>query len=222
LFFRPTERFSGGVMGKVLADWSNEHVEWFDTPTGSPEEKEEAFEVASNYMYKLLDYADKDEVIPADVLERERRIFSFCKVGPRAAYLRLDATSKLVSADVLYMLTSTLPAEHIARRFNMSGRKVRAIRRGEAREWYWEYLLIRRLRVIIQARLKVAKKGTKAKMYSISKLVGIDKYEILHYASGRLKLVKLREDIIPPKEYEEMVSSKTLDILYPINQIDLL
>lgn len=209
-------------MAKVLLDWSNDHEEWFDTPTGTKEEMEEAFEVASNYMYKLLDYADKDEVIPEDVLEKERRIFSFCKVGPRAAYFRLDSTSKLVSADVLYMLTSTLPAEHIAKRFGMSGRRVRAIRRGELREWYWEYLLIRRLRTIVQARLKCAKKGTKAKMYSISKLVGVDKYEILHYASGRLKLVRLREDIIPPKEYEEMVASKTLDILYPINQIDLL
>lgn len=195
---------------------------WFDTPEGTQEELMDAFEIASSYLYKILDYADKEEVIPKEVLDKERRIFSFAKRGPRAAYFRLDSKSKLVSADVLYMLTSTLPAKYIALKFNINERKVRAIRRGEVSEWYWEYLLIRRLRTIITAKLRNAKKGVTAKMYSLSKLTGPDKYEILMYASGKTKLARLRQDIIPPKEYEELVCAKTLHIIYPIDQIDLL
>jgi hypothetical protein len=182
----------------------------------------EAFEVASSYMYKLLDYSDKKEEIPDDVLAKERRIFSFCKVGPRAGYFRLDPMSKLVSADVLYMLTSTLPAKYIAAKFGMCERKVRAIRCGETEEWYWEYLLIRRLKTIIRATYRLSKKTTSSAAYSLSKLVGIDKYEILLYASGKYKLVRLRKDIIKPKEYDELVKNKTLDIIYPIKQIELL
>lgn len=208
-------------MSKVRVVYDRQK-EWFDTPEGTQEEMEEAFEITSNYLYKLLDYADKNEVIPQEVLDRERRIFSFAKRGPRAGYFRLDPNSKLVSADVLYMLTSTLPAKYIAEKFGMCERKVRAIRRGEVDEWYWEYLLIRRLRTIVAARLKVAKKGILAKMYSLSKLIDVNKYEILMYSSGKYKLVRLREDIIATKEFERLTKNKTLDIIYPINQIDLL
>lgn len=208
-------------MAKVKTNFNN-HNNWFDTPEGTQEELTEAFEIASNYLYKLLDYSDKKEIIPQDVLDRERRIFSFAKVGPRAGYFRLDPNSKLVSADVLYMLTSTLPAKYIAEKFNMCERKVRAIRRGEVEEWYWEYLLVRRLTTILTARLRSAKKGIDAKMYSLSKLVDTNKYEILMYASGKYKLTKLRKDIISPKLFEKFTNEKTLDIIYPINQIDLL
>jgi hypothetical protein len=208
-------------MAKVKLNYDRQQS-WFDTPIGTKEEMTEAFDIASEYMYKLLDYAEKDDDISKEDIDRERRIFSFCKVGPRAGYFRLDPMSKLVSADVLYMLTSTLPASHIAAKFGMCERKVRAIRRGEVQEWYWEYLLIRRLRTIISTKLRRSNKNGQSRIYSLSKLVGIDKYDILMYASGRLKLVRLREDIIAPKEYARLVETKTLDITYPINQIDLL
>jgi len=208
-------------MAKIRTNYDKQ-ASWFDIPTGSKEEMNEAFKVANSYLYKLLDYAERNEAPSDEELAKERRIFSFCKAGPRAAYFRLDPMSKLVSADVLYLLTSNLPASHIAKKFNMCERKVRAIRRGETEEWYWEYLLIRRLRTIISARFKSSKKGYKAKMYSLSKLVGINKYDILMYSSGRLNLVKLREDIVPKKEYKQMLEDNTLDIIYPINQIDLL
>jgi hypothetical protein len=208
-------------MAKVKINYDQQN-EWYDNPSGTSNQMNEAFEVASEYMYHLLDYADKKVPISDEELERERRIFSFCKLGPRAGYLRLDPNSKLVSADVLYMLTSTLPAKYIAAKFGMCERKVRAIRRGETEEWYWEYLLIRRLKTIITTNLRSAKKGVTAKMYSLSKLVGVNKYEILMYASGKHKLTRLREDIIPIKEYVSLIETKTLDIIYPINQIDLL
>jgi hypothetical protein len=208
-------------MAKVKLNF-NKRNNWFDAPTGTKKELEDAFEISSNYLYNILYYADKPEIIPQDVLDEERRIFSFCKVGPRAGYFRLDPNSKLVSADVLYMLTSTLPASHIAKKFGMCERKVRAIRRGESSEWYWEYLLIRRLRTIISARLRDPDKSEKYKAYSLSKLVDIDRYEILMYSTGKYKLTRLRKDIISPKEYDKLVETKTLDIIYPINQIDLL
>jgi hypothetical protein len=208
-------------VAKVKINYDQQN-EWYDNPSGTPDQMNEAFEIASEYMYHLLDYADKKVPISNEELERERRIFSFCKIGPRAGYFRLDPNSKLVSADVLYMLTSTLPAKYIAAKFGMCERKVRAIRRGETEEWYWEYLLIRRLKTIITTNLRSAKKGVTAKMYSLSKLVGVNKYEILMYASGKHKLTRLREDIIPIKEYVSLIETKTLDIIYPINQIDLL
>jgi hypothetical protein len=208
-------------VSKVKINYNTQN-NWFDTPEGTQEELANSFEVASAYLYRLLDYAEQEDQVTKEELDEERRIFSFCKAGPRAAYFRLDPKSKLVSADVLYMLTSTLPAKYIAEKFNMCERKVRAIRSGDTEEWYWEYLLIRRLKTIIAANLRSAKKGTDAKMYSLSKLVDYDKYEILMYATGKYKLSRLRKDIITPKEYEKLLKNKTLNIVYPINQIDLL
>jgi hypothetical protein len=208
-------------VAKVKLNYDKQR-EWFDTPEGTQEELTDSFEIASNYLYNILYYGDKPEIIPQYILDQERRIFSFCKKGPRAAYFRLDPNSKLVSADVLYMLTSTLPAKYIAEKFNMCERKVRAIRRGEVQEWYWEYLLVRRLTTIITTNLKRTKKGVKSIMYSLSKMIGVEKYENLGYATSRLKLVQMRKDILDTKVYAELENSKTLDIVYPIKVIDLL
>jgi len=201
----------------------NTQDKWYDEIDGTEEEKKEAFEVASKYLYKLLDYAEKDEVITEEELAQERRIFSFAKQGPRGGYLRWDKRSKLVSADVIYILTSTLPAEHIAKKYGMSGRKVRAIRRGEVDEWYWEYFFIRRLMTIIRARYKSRTEPMTCRVaYSLSKLKEDKSYEILLYSSSIRTAKKLREDILTKVEFAKLTKTKTLDIYYPINQIDLL
>jgi hypothetical protein len=210
-------------MAKVKENYEKKQKRWFEDIDGTEEEKVEAFEVASSYLYKLLDYAEKDEVISEEELARERRIFSFAKQGPRGAYLRWDKRSKLTSADVIYMLTSTLPAEHIARKFDMTGRKVRAIRRGEAIEWYWEYLFIRRLMTMIRTRYKNSTKPIVNRIgYKLSKLKDDQTYEVLLYSSSIRTARKLREDILTKELFTKLTKNKTLDIYYPVEQIDLL
>jgi hypothetical protein len=211
-------------MAKVRLNYDKQR-NWFDTPEGTQEEMEEAFNVAENYLYNILSYADKEEHIPDDVLQMERRIFSFCKRGPRAAYFRLDPMSKLVSADVLYMLTSTLPAEHIAKKFNMSGRKVRAIRRGESDEWYWEYLLVRRLKAILRANMDERKKRISKLttcIYTVSELNEKQGYDVIAHISSFRNATKYRKDIIPEKRYNKLLENRTLDIIFPITKVDLL
>ena len=200
----------------------NTQKNWFDTPEGTKEEMEEAFEVTSSYLYKLLDYADDPEGIPQDVLDYERRIFSFAKVGPRAGYFRFDRKSKLVSADVLYILTCTLPAKVVGKKFGICERKIGAIRRGEVEEWYWEYALIKRIRVMLTARQRQANKAPRTRVFSISKLVDIGKEEILLYVTGLRKAKSIRQDIIPLREYKKLEENNTLDIVYPIKQIEVI
>jgi hypothetical protein len=50
-------------MAKVKENYEKKQKRWFEDIDGTEEEKVEAFEVASSYLYKLLDYAEKDEVI---------------------------------------------------------------------------------------------------------------------------------------------------------------
>jgi hypothetical protein len=121
------------------------------------------------------------------------------------------------------MLTSTLPAEHIARKFDMTGRKVRAIRRGEAIEWYWEYLFIRRLMTMIRTRFKNRTKPIVNRIgYKLSKLKDDQTYEVLLYSSSIRTARKLREDILTKELFTKLTKNKTLDIYYPVEQIDLL
>ena len=197
---------------------------WYDKePEGTMEEKKEAFEVASKYLYKILDFADKDEGVPKEVVDREKRIFAFCRQGPRASYIAHGARSKLVSADVLYILSSTIPAKNIALQYDIKENQVRKIRRGDEPSWEWEWRFVNRMRNIIKARLRSSDPTSLTKkIYSISKIDEKGKKEILYYISSLRKAKKLREDMLTKVEYKKITKDNTIDLLYPIDLIEVL
>jgi hypothetical protein len=184
----------------------------------------EAFKVSQEYLYKILEYADKEEPMPKDELELARRIFSFCKQGPKATHFLFSKNGKLVAADVLYILTSTLPANNIGEKFGVAPRKIREIRSGKCEEWYYEWMLVRRLRAIITSNLKRTNVSDKKTIiYSLSKVHGPKDKRVLYYFSSRRKAKALREGILTKIEKAKFDKDKDLiDIIYPIEQVDVL
>lgn len=197
---------------------------WYDSePKGTPEELKEAFETVSNYTYKLLSYSDKDEAIPKEVLDKERRIFTFAKQGPRAGYYLLNPRGKLCSADVLYILTSSVPASHLAKSYGLAECKIREIRRGESKDWAWEYAFVSRMKGIVKNYLVRHDPATARKnIYSLSHVHSPTNIEILYYLSSYRKAVKLREDILTKPIYNKLVKEGILDIIYPIEKIEVI
>lgn len=191
---------------------------------GSVEENEEAFEVASEYLYNILSYADKEveEELTAEDLARERRIFAFCMQGPRAGHFRLTKKEKLTSADVLYILTSSLPAGEICKRFDVNVETVKEIRRGECRPWYWEYMFVRRIQTIIKHRLSRTRTERNKTIYIIYELKPDKTLKDILYASSIRKAKALRESILNKGDFKRMTKDNTLDIYYPIKKADLL
>jgi hypothetical protein len=197
---------------------------WLLPIDGDDKVTEEAFEVSQDYLYKILNYADKEEPIPKDELELARKIFAFCKQGPKATHFLFSKNGKLVSADVLYILTSTLPSKNIGESYGVSDRKIREIRAGKCEEWHFEWILVRRLRAIIKSNLRrtnVSDKNTI--IYSLSKVYGPKDKRILYYFSSKRKAKILRDSILTKEERYKFGRDKTLiDIIYPIEQVDVM
>ena len=187
-------------------------------PEGTPAELEEAFKVAESYLYKIINYGDKEEVIPKEELDKERRIFQFAKQGPRAAFFRLEKRGKLTSADVLYFMSTTKSSRRLAAQYDIEASKIREIRRGDSEEWAWEYNFVKRLKAILKGEMTRARieEFNRNRLYSLSKVTSPTSSEILYYTTSLNKAKKLREDIIPIKSLTKMKEEGTLDILYPI------
>lgn len=197
------------------------YTHWYNQkPNGTQEELEEAFRVSETYLFKILDYAEKDELISKEKLEEYRRIFAISKQGPKARHLLSDNRSKLVSADILYILTTTLPASHIAKRYELQVDEVRRIRRGESPTWDWEYRFVKRIKGMIKGRM--IQQDIRQRIYSVSKVLSPDKKEILIYTTSHRKAKELRESIIPKMEMYKLIKNKSLDIIYPIELIEVI
>jgi hypothetical protein len=80
-----------------------------DIPT---EYNEEMFNTFSETLVRFLDYAEKEEELPDELVKEEKELFKWFRHGAKAGYLRNGTSkmSKLTSADVFYILTSTIPA----------------------------------------------------------------------------------------------------------------
>lgn len=192
-------------------------------PEGTQEEIENSWKVAENYMYNILNYADKEEVISKEELEEQRRIFTLSRQGPRAHHFIFSKRSKLTSADVLYFLTTTNPVNRLAKAYGVAANEIYMIRRGEIERWKWEYEFVKRLKKMITRKYQEIRYRNYEKfIYSISKIDDRLNKEILMYTTSKLKAKGLRQSVIKAKEYEELVKNNTLDILYPIERIDIL
>jgi len=114
-------------------------------PKGDEDELKEAYEIVSTYQATILDYANKEDM-PQEVIDYHRRIFHFAKYGPRKGFFKLYPNSKLVSADVLYILSAKIPRRLMAEKFKVSEETIAGIMKGGDRDWLDEYYLVRRLK----------------------------------------------------------------------------
>ena len=188
---------------------------------GDMEMLEEAFEVSSNYLYKILSYADKEEIIPDEVLERERAIFSFCMQGPRAGNFRLNKKGKLCSADVLYIMCNTQSAPALAEKFGVNELTIKSIRKGMVPGWNWEWQFVNRMKTIIKHTISQSTYRRHEILYSISKVTEYGTKEILMYTTSKVKARALRESLIHKATFKALMKREELDILYPIERIEV-
>lgn len=215
------ESFGKG-RGKYRGIFRARKPKWYQKEiTGTPEELERAYKVAEEYFYKILNYAEKDELIPKEDLDEARRIFAFAKQGPRAHHFLISKDSKLTSADVLYILTTTVPGAQIAKRFNLNYDDVLDIRAGRAPSWEWEYHFIKRIKTIVKHYLTKTR-DLNRRVYTLSKVNSPNNKEILLYTTSIRKAKELRESIITKLEMKRLIKDNSLDILYPIEAIEVL
>ena len=193
---------------------------WKGDIKGSQEEKMEDATIIKEYTYKLLDYADKDE-LPEEEVERHKRLYQFARQGPKAWHHRFNVKNKITSADVLYLLTTNMSSERVGKLLGINGRKVRAIRSGFYPCWEWEYQLIKRIKAIVHNDLK-DRTSDIIKVYSLSKVISPTNKEELYLFSSMMKAKKARKDILSKTEYNKLTKNDTLDILYPIEPKPLL
>ncbi len=197
------------------------YVHWYSKkPEGTQEELEKAFKMSETYLYKLLDYAEADTELTKEELAEARRIFAFSKQGPKAAHFMANQRSKLVSADILYILTSTLPSTNISKMYGIQKEEVKKIRRGESPSWDWEYRFVKRMKGLIKG--KLIQSHLYRRIFTVSKVISPEKKEILLYTSSLRKAKELRQSIIPKMEWYQLEKKGTVDIIYPIELIQVL
>lgn len=194
---------------------------WEGEIDGTEEEKMEAAKLTQEYIYKLLDYAGKDDDLPPEEMERLRRNYAFARQGPRAFHQRFNKKNKLTSGDVLYLLTTTKASERVGKELGVDGRKVRGIRQDEYPCWKWEYDLIKRLRAIIINDLKKSEYKTR-KIFIISHQESPSILKDLYYTNSLRMAKKVRKDMLPKYKLQEYEKEGTLDIIYPIRSEDLI
>jgi len=199
-------------------------LRWYDKPpppTWTMEELIESKNEANTYLYKLLDYSEKESKTDEEV-QKLRRDFFFLKNGPFANYFTAAIRCKMTSADALYALTSSLPAQSIATKFGVKKEKIKELRRGEYLAFMDEYHLIKRLTALIKARLKNDGETHTRNIYKVSELIAEDRYDDHFCTSSLRRAVALRKAMLTVEEYNKLLKKKTLDIMYPIRTLDLM
>ena len=191
---------------------------WQHDVEGTMEEITEEAEYQKEYLYRLLDYAEREEVPTPEEMEKMRRRFQINRQGPRAWYFRLTPSTKLTSADVIYILTSSKGSDRLSKSMGIAATKIREIRRGEVPCWEWEYDLIKKLSSIIRTSVKHRAIRDKS-IYSLSKMTSPGQYEILYYATSKLKLKQMRKDMLYYDERVRLEKKGMLDEVYPIQLI---
>jgi len=160
-------------------------------PKGTEEELIEARLEAEDYQVRILDYADTEE-FPEELVAARKRLDFYGVRGPRRGFSIGDDKSKLWQADVLYILTCTVPSAMLAKKYNVNLKLVQRIRRGEVPCWQYEYRLVRRIRKAIRGRYKQVKwKGSNAVVYVIKDHYG----DIKHYVTSERKAKEYAESL---------------------------
>jgi hypothetical protein len=219
-------------MGKVLGGKAaiTGEIKDHQMPTGTHIELVKEWERAERYLYKILSYAPKDTEKPLtkEQLERERRYLKFLRLGPRAGYLRHATKTKLTSADVLYILTCTIPAKKLQEMYNVSHETINGIRRGSFVEWTWEYHFVKRLKTHIKSEIYSygghgnKEEHARIRIFKLERLNPDMTLEVVGYITGIRKAKVMRQELCNKKDYDRYVKDGTLEIYWPITKIDVM
>lgn len=186
-------------------------------PEGTKEEMSLAYNEARGYQLVLLSYCEEEE-LPEEVLAHQRRLFHFTKNGPNANRFKLYGNSKLLYADVLFILSSKEPASRLSKLFDVGQDTIKDIRQGKAPEWRDEYDLVRRLRKSVISRFKKNFKDV-----HITSLLDSDGKTIQHFSS-KAKARDFRRtwliynQKIKAKLVDSWIKSGQIDTIYPIEE----
>lgn len=177
-------------------------------PEGTKEEHEDAIGKVLEHQLRILDYSDLEE-FPDEVLAEQRRLVFYGVRGPRRGYYVSYGRAKLWQADVLYILTVTLPAQKLADKYGVTRILIQRIRSGQESQWQYEWRLIRRLKTAIRHNLRQLNKGTRGlTLYAIK---NTRTKEILHLITSLRKA----------KEYKNSLYGKRNKEYY-IEQVEVL
>lgn len=198
-------------------------------PQGTPEELRNTWERSEEYLYRILSYAprDREKDLTKEELEEERRYLKFLRLGPRAGYLRHAPKTKLTSADVLYILTCTLPSKFLCQVYDVSKETINGIRRNHFVEWSWEYYFVKRIKTLVRSEIyKYGGYGVEEnayiRFYKLEQLQPDNSFKVIAYMTGIRKAQRLREGLISKKEFTKLTKEGTLDIVWPITKIDVM
>lgn len=213
-------------MGRVVPRARTGEVPGVPLPSGTPEQMISSWEKAETYLYKILSFAPKDSYLTKEELDEIRRDMVFMRYGPRVKYLVGDKRTKLTSADVLYILTCTIPSKQLSELYDVDPETIRGIRSNKQKEWVWEYNLIKRLTTTIKANYFqsdiTGNRIIPPRIYKLSELQDNGEFKIILYCSGIRKARILRADLIPKRKFNSLVKNKTLEIIYPIEALDII
>jgi len=187
-------------------------------PKGTDEELADAYGHAATYQAVILNYADKDDM-PQEVIDYQRRIFHFAKYGPRKGFFKLYPNSKLVSADVLYILTAKIPKKDIAKKFNISEDTVGGIRSGKDNDWLDEYHMVRRIRKAILGQRKKnwsEKHITTLTDASTNQIIAL--FQSIRKAKDYRRTYLIYQRKIKAKEVMKMEKDGSINDLYPVEE----
>ena len=146
---------------------------------------------AEEYQVRILDYADTEE-FPEELVAERKRLDFYGVRGPRRGFSVGDDKSKLWQADVLYILTCTVPSAMLAKKYNVCLKLVQKIRRGEVPCWQYEYRLIRRIRTALQGKRKQLRwTDNGVVVYVIKNKKG----EIKHHITSERKAIEYLESL---------------------------
>lgn len=191
-------------------------------PEGTKEEMNMAYNQSREYQVKLMDYADKDD-IPDEVFAQQRRLIHFIKKGPRRGFFVADPRSKITQADVLFILSTKLPSKSLGEKYNVSATVIQNIRQGNDHLWIDEYNLVKRIRVALYGRYK---KNWRKEYITV--LRDSSTGENIAFFSSKKKAKDYRmywlmhNQKITGDAYSEMRDSGQMDILYPIEESEVI
>jgi hypothetical protein len=173
-------------------------------------------------LITFLDYHEKEIELPDEEVKREKELFKWFTQGLKAGHLRGSprGISKLTSPDVFYILTSTDPAEKMAKKFGVEKHIVKMIRRGEAPGWEWEHRLVQKImRIVRNRRLNLSRLNNGRYIYILYELdrKTFEK-KILYTCLSQTGINRIRERIVTPRELQKHKNADTLDYYYPIEK----
>ena len=206
----------------------------YKPPKGTEEAHKEAIELSQKYAIDIISYL-KDESLTKEELDKQRILLYYHKMGPKRGAHIVGRAGKLVSADVMYILSSKATSKVLAKVFGVTQETIKEIRSGTT-TWQWEYRFIKRLKAMVRSKYREATNGvthvtgfTKVfpRVFRLRHLTEEGTYEDIVYGRARRACNTYRRKILTNSErklevYNKMIEEGTLEVIYPIDEIPLI